>query len=70
MLKSLGILVGGIFAGAVVAEVIRRKYPHSLPDALKKVSAKASEITSHAKEAFKKGYENATRPKKPMKATT
>ena len=70
MLKDLGILVGGIFVGAVAAEVIGRKFPRVLPKALDKISSKAGDITSQAKEAFKKGYDNATQPKKPVKSTS
>jgi len=55
MFKSLGILIGGIFVGAVSAEVIRKKYPNSMNN----VYAKTCEITSGVKEAFKKGYANA-----------
>ncbi len=55
MVKSLGILIGGIFVGAVSAEIIRKKYPK----AMNNVYAKTCEITSGIKEAFKKGYENA-----------
>jgi len=58
MLKSLGILIGGVFVGAVSAEVVRKKYP----DAMDKLRAKACQITSEAKEAFKNGYHNATQP--------
>jgi len=58
MFKSLGILVGGIFVGAVGAEIIRKKYPK----AMNTVYAKTCEITSGVKEAFKKGYANAMQP--------
>lgn len=55
MVKSLGILIGGIFVGAVGAEIVRKKYPK----AVKSMYAKTYEITSGVKEAFKKGYANA-----------
>ena len=55
MVKSLGILIGGIFVGAVGAEIVRKKYPKAMNNAY----AKACEITSEVKEAFKKGYTNA-----------
>jgi len=58
MIKSLGILIGGVFVGAVGVEIIHRKYP----DALDKICTKTREMTSGIKEAFKNGYENATRP--------
>ncbi|MHC4115340.1 MAG: hypothetical protein ACYSSL_08495 [Planctomycetota bacterium] len=55
MIKSLGVLVGGIFVGAVGAEILRKKCPETLDD----LYAKTCELTSKVKEAFKKGYENA-----------
>ena len=58
MIKSLGILIGGVFVGAAGIEIIHRKYP----DALDKLGTKTREITSGIKEAFKNGYKNATRP--------
>ncbi len=60
MLKSLGILLGGIFVGAVGAEIIRKEYP----DALDKLQSKTREVSAGVKEAFKKGYDSATRPQK------
>ncbi len=57
MIKSLGILIGGIFIGAVSAEIIRKEYPK----AVNSVYAKTREITSGIKEAFVKGYEKSMR---------
>jgi hypothetical protein len=59
MVKSLGILIGGIFVGAVGAEIIRKKNP----EAMNRVYAKTREIASDVKEAFKKGYANAMQSK-------
>ncbi|MFC1675462.1 hypothetical protein ACFL3G_00190 [Planctomycetota bacterium] len=59
MLKDLGILLGGVFVGAVAAEVIRKKCP-ALGD---KLHTKICNVTSGVKEAFKAGYENATQPR-------
>ncbi len=56
--KSLGIMIGGIFVGAVGMELIRRKYP----EALDKLCAKTCDVASGAKQAFKDGYEHATQP--------
>jgi hypothetical protein len=56
MLKSLGILIGGVFVGAVSVEVIRRKFP----DALDNLYTKTREVASEVKEAFKNGYEKAS----------
>jgi hypothetical protein len=55
MVKSLGILIGGIFVGAVGAEIIRKKYPKAMGN----VYSKTREVTSGIKESFKKGYANA-----------
>ena len=59
MFKTLGILIGGVFIGAIGAEIVRRKYP----DTVDKLQAKTRQIASEAKEAFKNGYQNATQPK-------
>lgn len=58
MTRSLVVLIGGIFVGAVGMEIIHRKYPK----ALDKVYTKTCQVVSEAKEAFKAGYENAVRP--------
>ena len=60
MIKGLGIMLGGIFVGAVGAEIIRRK----CPNVLDKLCTKTCEMTSGVKEAFKKGYENAVQSQK------
>jgi len=57
MLKTLGAVVGGVFVGAVVAEVIHKKYPN----VMNKLYTKTREIASEAKEAFKNGYTGAAR---------
>ena len=59
MLKSLGILIGGVFVGAVSVEVVRKK----CPDALDKLYARTREIASEVKEAFKNGYKKANEPR-------
>ena len=59
MLKTLGILIGGVFVGAVGAEVIRKNYP----GALDKLCTKPREIASEMKEAFKNGYKKANQPR-------
>ena len=63
MIKSLGILVGGIFVGAVGAEILRKKSP----EILDKWCSKTCTIASGIKEAFKKGYENAMQPQQAAK---
>jgi DNA primase len=64
-MKTLGIVIGAVFVGAVGMEIIRRTYPK----ALKKAYAKTRGIAAEAKEAFGKGYQAATGPKKTAKAT-
>ena len=54
MIKMVGVVICGIFVGAVGMEIVRRKYP----EALDKLYAKTREIASGAREAFKTGYEN------------
>jgi hypothetical protein len=56
MLKSLGVLIGGVFVGAVGVEVVNRKYP----EAVNKMQEKVRQLTSEAKKAFKNGYKSAT----------
>ena len=58
MLKALGILIGGIFVGAVGVEVINKKYPETM----NKICAKTREVASEVKEAFRNGYHSATKP--------
>ena len=65
MLKSLGILIGGIFIGAIGVEVIRKK----CPDGIDAVYAKTREMASEAKEAFLNGYKNAVRPRTTAETT-
>ena len=65
MIKSLGIVIGGVFVGAVGVEVIRKKYP----EALDKLYAKTCEMATGAKEAFKRGYDNAVQPRQPAQAS-
>ena len=65
MLKSFGILIGGVFIGAVGVEVIRKK----CPEALDKLYAKTCEAASGAKEAFKKGYADAVQPQQTAQAS-
>jgi len=59
MLKTLGILLGGVFVGAVGAEVVHRK----CPDTLDKVRTRTRKAISDAKEAFRNGYKTATQSK-------
>ena len=59
MLKSLGILIGGIFVGAVSVEVVRKKCPGTL----NRLYERSCEIATEMKDAFKNGYERASQPK-------
>lgn len=58
MIKSIGALLGGIFIGAVGMEIVRRM----CPGAVDKFYSGVREVSSGAKEAFRKGYANAARP--------
>ena len=73
MIKSVGILIGGIFVGAVGAEIFRRKCPDVMDvstdfickkclEAMDKLYTKTCEVASGIKEAFKTGYENVIQP--------
>ena len=59
MFKSLGIMAGGIFVGALGMEMFRRK----CPNALDTLCTKTSEVASSAVEAFKAGYQNVAQPR-------
>jgi hypothetical protein len=59
MLKSLGILIGGVFIGAVGAEIINKK----CPNAVDKMYAKTRKMASGMRDAFKNGYEKAMAPR-------
>ncbi len=59
MFKSLGVMIAGMFVGALVMEVFRK----ACPDALDKAYERSREIASGAKEAFQKGYEGITSPR-------
>ena len=65
MAKTLGILIGGVFVGAVVMEVIHRKYPESLG----RLYTSIREKTAKAKQAFVNGYRNAVQPEETAKAS-
>lgn len=69
MVKSLGVVLGGIFVGAAGVEVLRRKAPNALDglySGVRKTASgvveKLSDAASGAKEAFWEGYERATGP--------
>ena len=56
--KALGVMIAGIFVGAVGMEIFRRRCPKALDD----FYSKTREMASGAKEAFKSGYEKVTQP--------
>ncbi len=58
MVKSLCVLVGGVFVGAVGMEILHRTYPN----AMGKLYSRAHEAASGAREAFRAGYESAAKP--------
>ena len=56
--KALGVMIAGVFVGAVGMEILRR----TCPGAIDKLYGKVRETASGAAEAFKAGYEKVTRP--------
>ncbi|HIJ66131.1 MAG TPA: hypothetical protein HPP77_09300 [Candidatus Hydrogenedentes bacterium] len=59
MFRTLGVVIGGMFVGAVAMEIIRKKYPESLDQ----LYAKASELGANIKEGFKEGFCGAAKPR-------
>ena len=64
MVKTLCVLAGGIFVGAVVMEIVHKEYPERMD----KLYAKVHKVTLRAKEAFRKGYQSITEPPEAEKA--
>ena len=58
MLKTLGVVVGGIFVGAVAVEILRAK----CPDKLDKFYAKVRNLSEGIKEGFREGYSSVSKP--------
>ncbi len=52
MFKTLGIVAVGVFAGAIVMQIVREKYP----DCLDTFNTKVGDLAGGLKEEFKKGY--------------
>lgn len=52
MIKTLGVLISGIFIGAVVMEIARKRCPENLDTLYSKIS----NITDDIKETFKEGF--------------
>ena len=65
MIKSLGILLGGVLIGAIGVEIIHKKCPKALDN----LCAKTRDAAAGAKEAFKKGYANAVQPQQTAQAS-
>ena len=61
MYKSIGMLLGGVFVGAVGMELLNRQ----CPNVFGKLYDKTRDVASGAKQAFKDGYEHATQPEEP-----
>ncbi len=57
MYKTLGIVIGGMFAGAVVMEVLHKK----CPDCIEKFYAKTGDWACGVKDGFKEGYSSVTK---------
>lgn len=54
MLRTLGIVIGGMFVGAVVMEVINKRCPRTMD----KLYAKVDELAAAMKEGFREGYQS------------
>jgi len=66
MLKTLGVIVGGIFVGAVAVEILRAK----CPDKLDKFYAKVSDLSAGIKEGFREGYRSTAKSSEPAEVST
>ncbi|MFC1734934.1 hypothetical protein ACFL1X_02385 [Candidatus Hydrogenedentota bacterium] len=64
MFRTLGVVLGGIFAGAVVMEVVHQK----CPDKLEKLYSKIGNLTSEVKSGFKEGYGSIAKTEAQSKA--
>ena len=64
MLKTLGVVVGGMFAGAVVMEIIHKKCPEKLD----KLYSTVGDLVDGMKEGFKEGYQSVTESVTPAEA--
>ncbi|MBF0197959.1 MAG: hypothetical protein HQL32_09620 [Planctomycetes bacterium] len=54
--KAVGILLSGIFVGAVGVEICHRKYPKGM----KKTCDSVKKMKTNLAKSFKDGYKNAT----------
>ncbi len=52
-MKTLGVVLAGVFAGVVIVEIMRQTSPGSF----KGVEEKACDLVSSLKGAFKEGYQ-------------
>ena len=64
MLRTLGLVMGGMFAGAVAMEIVHRKYPESLD----RLYSKMGNVVSEVKGGFKEGYQSAREAQEPVHA--
>lgn len=65
MLKTLGVLVGGVFVGAVAVEILRK----NRPELLDKFYEETFNIGRGIKRAFAEGYQRTAQAGKTMPAT-
>ena len=64
MYKTLGIVIGGMFAGAVVMEVLHKKCPNTVA----KIYSTADDLTAGIADGFKEGYQSVTKSDKKAEA--
>jgi len=64
MLRTLGLVLAGMFAGAVAMEIVHNKYP----DSVDKLYSKMGDVASEIKDGFKEGYRSARQAQEPAQA--
>jgi hypothetical protein len=64
VLRTLAVLLGGVFAGAVAIEIVHKEYP----DSLDKLYFTMGTVASGVKDGFKEGYESALKARQPAHA--
>ena len=59
MFKTLGVLLGGVFVGAIGMEIMRKKCPKKLDDAYSSINKFGTDM----RDSFNEGYKSAVEPK-------
>lgn len=64
LLKTFGIVAAGVFAGAIVMQIVHER----CPDCLDKFHTKVGDLAHGFREEFKKGYRSVAGPVRPAEA--